>query len=152
MAPGGRTSPIRGDTRRTPIPAVDPDNRLVARGLEAEWELRLRELDQARAELARRQQQGPQTLDPAARHALLCLGTDIERVWSAPTNAPRDRLRTLLEDATIAVHRDEYRAHLTLRRRGGALTELDVDLPRSRPATACSIADLTSPESSTTFR
>ncbi len=118
--------------------AVDPDNRLVARGLEAEWELRLRELDQAKAELARRQQQRPQSLDPAVRHTLLHLGTDIERAWSAPTTAPRDRkelLRTLLEDVTIAVHRDEYRVDLTLRWRGGALTELDVDLPRFRPAT-----------------
>lgn len=44
-------------------------------------------------------------------------------------------LRTLLEDVTIGVHRDEYRARLTLRWRGGALTEVDVDLPRSRPAT-----------------
>ncbi len=118
--------------------AVDPDNRLVARGLEAEWELRLRELDQAKAELARRQQQRPQSLDAAARHTLLRLGTDIERAWSAPTTAPRDRkelLRTLLEDVTIAVHRGEHQVHLTLRWRGGALTELDVDLPRFRPAT-----------------
>ena len=36
---------------------------------------------------------------------------------------------------SLAVHRDAYRAHLTLRWRGGALTEIDVDLPRSRPAT-----------------
>lgn len=118
--------------------AVEPDNRLVARGLEAEWELRLRELEQAKAELARRQQQRPQTLAAAAREALLRLGSDIDRVWSAPTTAPRDRkelLRTLLEDVTIAVHRDAYRAQLTLRWRGGALTEIDVDLPRSRPAT-----------------
>jgi DNA invertase Pin-like site-specific DNA recombinase len=118
--------------------AVEPDNRLVARGLETEWECRLRELDRAQAELARRQHQRPQALDSAARQSLLRLGSDIEHVWSAPTTAPRDRkelLRTLLEDVTIAVHRDAYRAHLTLRWRGGALTEIDVDLPRSRPAT-----------------
>src|SRR6202022_488225 len=42
--------------------AVDPDNRLVARGLEAEWENALRELDRAKAELARREQQRPRTL------------------------------------------------------------------------------------------
>src|SRR3984893_5894177 len=35
--------------------AVDPDNRLVARGLEAEWEKALRELDRAKAELAHRE-------------------------------------------------------------------------------------------------
>jgi len=34
--------------------AVDPDNRLVARGLEREWEERLRALDAAKAELDRR--------------------------------------------------------------------------------------------------
>src|SRR6202011_3996812 len=42
--------------------AVDPDNRLVARGLEAEWEKALRELETAKAELARREQQRPRTL------------------------------------------------------------------------------------------
>jgi len=40
--------------------AVEPENRLVARGLETEWEERLRELDQAQAELTRRKQQGAQ--------------------------------------------------------------------------------------------
>ena len=40
----------------------------------------------------------------------------------------------MLEEVIIAVHRDESRAHLTLRWRGGTLTELDVPLPRSRPA------------------
>jgi hypothetical protein len=58
-------------------------------------------------------------------------------VWQAPTTLPRDRkelLRTLLEEVIITIHRDEYRAHLTVRWRGGALNELDLDLPRSRPA------------------
>ena len=32
--------------------AVDPDNRLVARGIEAEWENCLRELEKAEAELS----------------------------------------------------------------------------------------------------
>lgn len=44
-------------------------------------------------------------------------------------------MRTLLEEVLIAVYREEYRAHLTLRWRGGMLTELDVNLLRSRPAT-----------------
>jgi len=39
--------------------SVDPENRLVARGLEAEWENRLRELSAAEAELHRREQQQP---------------------------------------------------------------------------------------------
>lgn len=118
--------------------AVEPENRLVARGLETEWEQRLRELGQAQAELARRQQQRPTALTAGERNALLALGQDLKRVWLAPTTTPRDQkelLRALLEEVIIAVFRDEYRAHLTLRWRGGRLTELDVSLPRSRPAT-----------------
>ena len=36
--------------------------------------------------------------------------------------------------SSSSVHKDERRAHLTLRWRGGALTESDIDLPRPRPA------------------
>ena len=118
--------------------AVEPENRLVARGLETEWEQRLRELEHVQAELARRQQQRPTTLTPPERDALLALGHDLQRVWRAPTTTARDRkelLRALLEEVIIAVFRDDARAHLTLRWRGGRLTELDVSLPRSRPAT-----------------
>ena len=118
--------------------AVDPENRLVARGLETEWEQRLRALDQAQAELTRRQQQRPTTLNAAERQALLALGHDLQQVWFAPTTTHRDQkelLRALLEEVIIAVFRDDYRAHLTLRWRGGRLTDLDVSLPRSRPAT-----------------
>src|SRR5204863_8532395 len=56
--------------------AVDPDNRLVARGLEAEWEKTLRELEMAKAELARREQHRPRTQGVHQRRHLLALGTD----------------------------------------------------------------------------
>src|SRR6202171_5760843 len=68
--------------------AVDPDNRLVARGLEAEWEKALCELETAKAELARREQQRPRTLSVDERNRLLALGTDLFKVWQAPTTAP----------------------------------------------------------------
>jgi len=116
--------------------AVEPENRLVARGLEAEWEHRLRELEQAQHELARREQQRPRTLGPADEQRLRALGADLQRVWDAPTTADRDKkelLRALLDDVVMAVERAEGRAHLTLRWRGGTVTELDVSLPRSNP-------------------
>jgi len=118
--------------------AVEPENRLVARGLEAEWEQRLREKEQAQAELTRRETQRPKTLNTKERNALLVLGANIKSVWSAPTTTHRDQkelLRTLLEEVILSVYRDDYKAHLTLRWRGGLLTELDVSLPRSRPPT-----------------
>jgi hypothetical protein len=51
---------------------------------------------------------------------------------------PRDRkelLRALLEEVIVKVERDKAAAHLTLRWKGGALGEIDLALPRSRPVT-----------------
>lgn len=117
--------------------AVDPDNRLVARGLEAQWEKCLRELHAAEADLARRQDEKLRVISTQERAQVLALGTDVKRVWSAPSTTDRDRkelLRTLVEEVIVDVKREQDKAHLTLRWRGGLLTELDVHLPRSHPA------------------
>jgi len=117
--------------------AVDPENRLVARGLEAEWEQRLSELEQAKGALERKRQLRPPTLSPEDYGRIRVLGADLQRVWTAPATTDRDKkelLRTLLEEVIIVVQRDEYRAHLTLRWRGGMITELDLHLPRLNPA------------------
>ncbi len=116
--------------------AVEPENRLVARGLESEWEKRLRDLAAAESELERRQQQRPRTLSPEEKSRLRALGSDLRKVWTAPTTTDRDRkelLRTLLEEVIVEVYRSEHRAHLTLRWRGGELAEIDLPLPRSQP-------------------
>jgi len=65
--------------------AVDPDNRLVARGLEAEWEKALGALGTAEAELARRERSRPNALSAEQLQAIAAVGTDVGRVWSAPT-------------------------------------------------------------------
>jgi sugar-specific transcriptional regulator TrmB len=71
--------------------AVDPDHRLVARGIEAEWEHCLRELEKAKVELARREQQRPRTLSVDERGRLLALGVDLLKAWQAPTTSARDK-------------------------------------------------------------
>jgi hypothetical protein len=116
--------------------AVDPDNRLVARGLERDWEDKLAEVAAAEAELERRQQRRPKTLTAQERTAIRSLGDDIGRAWQAPTTTDRDRkelLRALLEEVIVTVDRDAARAELLARWRGGATSELVVDLPRSHP-------------------
>jgi uncharacterized protein YndB with AHSA1/START domain len=117
--------------------AVDPDNRLVARGLEAEWENALQELKTAESELSNREHARPRSLTREEHDAILALGKDLKKVWSASTTSDRDRkelLRTLLEDVTLKVERDKYNAHLTLRWRGGLFSEVDVPLPHSHPS------------------
>lgn len=115
--------------------AVDPENRLVARGLEAEWAKRLRERVAAEAELARREKERPRPLTPRERETIRALGSDLARVWSAPTTTDRDRkelLRTLVEEVNVAIDPETSNAHLALRWRGGVLSELDVPLLRRR--------------------
>ncbi len=88
--------------------AVDPDNRLVARGLEREWEERLRAFDAAKAELEHRERQRPRIISQTERDRLLALGPDLAAVWHAATTTPRDRkelLRTLTRSHWCAAWR-----------------------------------------------
>jgi DNA invertase Pin-like site-specific DNA recombinase len=116
--------------------AVEPENRLVARGLETEWEKRLRNLAAAETELRRREQQRPNPIGPEQLKRIQMLGSDIRQVWTAPAITDRDRkelLRTLLEEVILNLKRAEGHAHLTLRWRGGTVTVLDVPVPRFKP-------------------
>lgn len=114
--------------------AVEPENRLVARGLEKEWESRLQKLATAEAELHHREQQRPRNLTEEERKRIKTLGSDLQLVWSAPTTTDRDRkelLRALLEEVILKVEREqkpEKRATLTLRWRGGMITTVNVQL------------------------
>src|ERR1700732_699982 len=95
--------------------AVDPDNRLVARGLEREWEECLKTLEAAKADLARRKGERPYVITQEQRDRLLALGPDLISVWNASTTMPRDRkelLRTLIDEVMVKVERDAFAAHL----------------------------------------
>jgi DNA invertase Pin-like site-specific DNA recombinase len=118
--------------------AVDPENRLVARGLEAEWNTALQAVADAEAELARREQRRPTVLTDAERATILTLGEDLNQVWHAGTTTDKDRkqlLRTLLEEVHITVRRGNADPHadLLLRFKGGALGNLTVPLRRPQP-------------------
>ena len=117
--------------------AVEPEHRLVARGLEREWEQCLNALEQAQNELQRRERDRPRRLNTAERDAVLALGEDLQRVWEAPTTTARDKkelLRTVLEEVMVRSPRGAHRISLTLRWRTGLLTEIELDRPRTRQA------------------
>ncbi len=115
--------------------AVEPENRLVVRNLEAAWERSLQALAAAQRELERRREDRPKPLVAAERKQIRALARDLERVWDAPQITPRDRkelLRTALEEVIVAAPRGEHRIDLTLRWRGGALTSIQLDRPRKQ--------------------
>jgi DNA invertase Pin-like site-specific DNA recombinase len=119
------------DIARRRFMQVDPDNRLVADELEAEWNRRLRALTDAQEEYERQRQADHAVLDDAQRTRILALASDLPALWAAPTTPDRERkrmLRLLVEDVTL--HKGEQlTAHV--RFRGGATTTLTLPLALS---------------------
>jgi DNA invertase Pin-like site-specific DNA recombinase len=108
---------------------VDPDNRLVADSLEADWNHKLRALADAQEEYERRRETDDRLLDQERRAEILALATDFARLWRDPDVPQRERkrmLRLLLEDVTL-VRGEEIVAHV--RFRGGATRSLHLPLP-----------------------
>ena len=99
---------------------VDPDNRLVADSLEADWNDKLRALAEAQQEYERRSEQDRRIFTEEQREAVLALATDFPRLWRDPNTPDRERkrmIRLLIEDATLL--RGE-KITLHLRFRGGS--------------------------------
>ena len=109
---------------------VDPDNRLVADVLEAEWNDRLRQLNALQREHERLHQADQALLDESARVRIIDLAQDFPRVWGdARTSAIQRKkmLALLIEDVTL-VSGPQITVHI--RWRGGKTQTLTVDKPR----------------------
>lgn len=108
---------------------VDPDHRLVADELEAEWNEKLRIHASAQAEYEQQNQQQRRLLDEETRQKVLSLANNFPRIWNDPEVEPRERkrmLRLLIEDVTL-LKADKITLHVRLR--GGALRTLLVEPP-----------------------
>jgi DNA invertase Pin-like site-specific DNA recombinase len=108
---------------------VDPDNRLVADSLEAEWNDKLRILAEAQEQYDRQTQKQRLLIDSQTRQQLLSLATDFPKVWNDPSVEPRERkriLRLLVEDVTL-INGEMIQVHVRLR--GGATRSLTLAKP-----------------------
>jgi hypothetical protein len=72
---------------------VDPENRLVASVLEADWNARLRELAQVQEEAERQNTAEQCRLTALEQQAIADLVNDFPRVWRDPRTSDRDRKR-----------------------------------------------------------
>jgi excisionase family DNA binding protein len=121
------------DRARRQYDAVEPENRLVARTLEAEWNRRLTALGEIERQIAEHRRHQPPPLTCAERARLLELGLDLRRIWDTPTTTPQERkqlLRAALDDVVVHVDRASARAQVTLVWQGGTMSELAVPLRR----------------------
>jgi DNA invertase Pin-like site-specific DNA recombinase len=108
---------------------VDPDNRLVARVLEAEWNAKLRELEEARALEEHYNQTDQHRVSAAEQAESGEVPTRFRQFWNDPQTTARQRkraVRFLIEDVTV--HKAEQMvAHI--RFKGGATETMTVALP-----------------------
>jgi hypothetical protein len=77
--------------------AVEPENRLVARTLEAAWEEKLRGQRDLQEEYERFLAEQPKTLTDAERERIRCLATDVPSLWQAASTTDADRKEILRE-------------------------------------------------------
>ena len=72
--------------------AVDPENRLVVRGLERRWEEALKEQRDLEEEYARFSRNQPAGLSAGERAQIRALAKDVPGLWHAPATTAADRL------------------------------------------------------------
>jgi DNA invertase Pin-like site-specific DNA recombinase len=102
--------------------AVEPENRLVARTVEARWEAALQQQRAAGEALEAFQRAKPIELTIAERRSLEELSRDIPALWDAPETTARQRqeiVRCLIERVAITVRPAEQTVDVLIRWEGG---------------------------------
>jgi len=113
------------DRARRQYQLAEPENRLVTRQLESDWENALAETARLEADYQRFTEQQPAVLSPAERAAIQALAADLPQVWHAPTTTQADRkglLRILIEDITATIAGDSELVDVTITWAGGHQT------------------------------
>jgi hypothetical protein len=114
---------------------AEPENRLVVRQLEADWEAALAAQQRLREDYDRFTRSRPQPLTPAQQRAIAALASDIEGLWAAPTTTDADRkqiIRTLVEQVTITVVGTSEHVAVTIGWAGGHTTHAQTIRPVAR--------------------
>ncbi len=108
---------------------VDPDNRLVADTLEAEWNEKLRQLQEASDYYEAHHRRESEKLKQTQEKAVLKLAKDFPKLWKNPKTPVREKkrmIRFLIEDVTI-IRGEDITLHV--RFKGGATKTLKLPLP-----------------------
>ena len=112
---------------------VDPDNRVVARSLERDWEIALRALEELEREHEQARREKRIDLTDEDRRQVRALAKDLPKVWRAKTTAPADRkamLRIAIEAIGIRpVDVPRRLTALSVAWTSGQITELEVPRP-----------------------
>jgi DNA invertase Pin-like site-specific DNA recombinase len=123
------------DRARRQYQLAEPENRLVVRQLEKDWEAALAEADRLDADYRRFTAGHPVVLSTAERDAIRALAADIPAIWNAPTTTDPDRkqiIRTVIDKITVAVAADSELVDVTITWAGGHDTAGQASRPVAR--------------------
>ena len=112
--------------------AVDPENRLVARTLEARWEDALKKQRQAEKEYHRYLLKLPATLSAVDRQRIQSLSGSVGTLWNAPGTSATDRkqiIRCIVERVIVVADKSTELNQVTIVWAGGVTTEHQVARP-----------------------
>lgn len=112
--------------------AVEPENRSVARSLEARWNTALEALEKLQREYTIVQRTDLLPLGDADRENVQRLAADLPALWHAATTTPVDRkrlLRLVVTEVTVTTQPEQRSAAFRILWCGGAITEHGVNCP-----------------------
>jgi hypothetical protein len=121
------------DRARLRYMKVDPNHRLVAETLEAQWNEKLRFLAQTREECEKQNRLDSLQITDDQKERIRAFASDLPKLWHDPQTADRERkriARLLLEDVTLSREQETREAVVQLRFKGGATRELRAPLPK----------------------
>ena len=111
---------------------TEPENRLVARTLEARWEEALKRQREEEEEYDRFLAQQPATLSHAERARIRMLSENVAQLWSAPGTSVMDRkqiVRCVVEHVILVADRTTELNEVTIVWQGGMETKHQVSRP-----------------------
>jgi len=123
------------DRARRQYHAVEPENRLVARELERQWEQKLLEQRQREDEYDRFRQEQRTALSEEDRRLIRTLSEDIPSLWHAPETSSADRqaiVRHLIQRVVVTVSRDSPQTDLDIHWAGGCTSHHALVRPVAR--------------------
>jgi hypothetical protein len=112
--------------------AVEPENRLVARQLEQQWEAALQAAADLRAEYERIAAEEPIPLSERDRETIRQMAQDILALWHAPSTSAADRqalVRQLIEQVTVTLQGNSEQMQVEVQWAGGNQTSLSLIRP-----------------------
>jgi DNA invertase Pin-like site-specific DNA recombinase len=111
---------------------AEPENRLVVRQLEKDWEAALAERECLVREHEQFTATRPRMLSPAERDQIRALAQDVPAIWNAPSTTMADRkqlIRLLVEQVRVAVHGTSEKVDVELAWAGGHVTTAQIVRP-----------------------